>query len=301
MQATSQIKKPATTLGEGPASIPYAGLLWYGALLVCAFGFVLDALAKNWMSDENMGHGFFVPVIAGYVAWEQRASWLSAPREPNSWGIAVVVWGALQLWLGTLGSELFLQRTAFIVTLAGLVLFFLGWRGMKALAFPFALLFFMVPIPGIAYKQITFPLQLLASSFAESVLGLFGYLVIREGNILELAGQQLSVAEACSGLRSLNSLSFFSLVYAYFFDQRTWVRWLLLVCAAPVAVIANAGRIVLTGMLGEVNPELATGVYHTFSGWSLFVIAIGLLVLIHKALSFRAAPAGGPIDGHAAV
>ena len=78
------------------------------------------------------------------------------------------------------------------------------------------------------YNQITFPLQLFASRVAESTLGLIGIPVLREGNVLELASQKLSVAEACSGIRSLLSLTFLSttiLVYAYFFDKKVWMRW----------------------------------------------------------------------------
>ena len=60
------------------------------------------------------------------------------------------------------------------------------------------------------YNQITFPLQLFASQVAEFCLGLIGIPVLRDGNVLELASQKLSVVEACSGIRSLLSLSFLS-------------------------------------------------------------------------------------------
>ena len=91
---------------------------------------------------------------------------------------------------------------------------------MRELAFPLLLLPFMIPIPAVIYNQITFPLQLFASQVAEFSLGLMGIPVLRDGNILELASQKLSVVEACSGIRSLLSLSFLSLVYAYFFDKQ---------------------------------------------------------------------------------
>ena len=51
--------------------------------------------------------------------------------------------------------------------------------------------------------------------------------VLREGNVLELPNQRLSVVEACSGIRSLLSLTFLSLVYGYFFERKTWVRVVL--------------------------------------------------------------------------
>jgi exosortase len=133
-------------------------------------------------------------------------------------------------------------------------------------------------------KSITFPLQLLASSLAESALDIAGYPVLRDGNILNLAGQQLSVAEACSGLRALMSLSFFSLCYAYLFDPRVSVRWLLLAASIPTALVANAGRIVITGILASYDEKLATGVFHSLSGWVIFLIAIVLLAGVKIAL-----------------
>jgi exosortase len=105
--------------------------------------------------------------------------------------------------------------------------------------------------------------------------------VLRDGNILELASQKLSVVEACSGIRSLLSLSFLSLVYAYFFDKRVWMRWVLLAATIPVAIVANAGRVTITGILSEINPELARGFFHSLEGWIIFIIALVLLGGLH--------------------
>ena len=103
---------------------------------------------------------------------------------------------------------MFLSRTAIIETLVGMVLFLGGWHAIRVMAFPLCLLVFMVPIPSVIYNQITFPLQLFASQVAAFVLDLIGIPVLRDGNVLELASQKLSVVEACSGIRSLLSLSF---------------------------------------------------------------------------------------------
>jgi exosortase len=152
---------------------------------------------------------------------------------------------------------------------------------VRQLLFPLLLLPFMIPIPAVIYNQLTFPLQMFASQVAETVLGWFGIPVLRDGNILELASQKLSVAEACSGIRSLLSLTFLSLVYAYFFDGRVWMRWVLFILTIPIAIIANAGRVTITGMLSEVNPELARGFFHELEGWIIFMIALVLLLATH--------------------
>jgi len=120
---------------------------------------------------------------------------------------------------------------------------------------------------------------------AETALGWMGIPVLRDGNVLELASQKLSVVEACSGIRSLLSLSFLSLVYAYFFDNRVWMRWVLLAATIPVAIVANAGRVTITGVLSEINPELARGFFHSLEGWIIFVIALVMLGGLHFLIS----------------
>jgi exosortase len=266
-------------------TIPWASLFWFGALLLLCYAPVLSRLVRQWASDDDMGHGFFVPVVAAYIAWQRREELLAIKPVRNWWGLAVMVWGALQLYVATLGAELFLARTAFIVSLAGLILFLRGTRTARLLAFPLFLLFFMVPIPSIIYNQVTFKFQILASRLAEGALSLLGVPVLRDGNILELANQQLNVAEACSGIRSLLTLSFLSLVYAYFFDRKVWMRAALLIATVPIAIIANAGRVTITGLLAEVNPELAEGMLHTAQGWLIFMVALCFLVAVHALIN----------------
>jgi exosortase len=112
-----------------------------------------------------------------------------------------------------------------------------------------------------------------------------GIPVLRDGNILELASQKLSVVEACSGIRSLLSLSFLSLVYAYFFDKKVWMRWVLLAATIPIAILANSGRVTITGVLSEINPELARGFFHSLEGWIIFVIALVMLGGLHAIIN----------------
>src|SRR6266853_4910851 len=183
--------------------------------------------------------------------------------KPAWWGLGVMAWAALQGYVGTLGAELFLQRTSFLIALLGLLLVLGGTRLVRELVFPLLLLLFMIPIPSVIYNQITFPLQLFASQVAEFTLGLMGIPVLRDGNVLELASQKLSVVEACSGIRSLLSLSFLSLLYAYFFDNKVWMRWALLASTIPIAIAANSARVTLTGMISEYRADLAQGFFHT--------------------------------------
>ena len=246
---------------------------------------VLFLLVRQWNSDADMGHGFFVPVVAAYIAWQKKDELAGVPAEPNRWGFILVLYGALQLLVATMGAELFLARTAFLISIVGLVLALGGVRYLKVFSFPLFLLLFMVPIPGVIYNKITFPLQIIASQAAESALSLLNIPVLREGNVLELPDQTLNVVEACSGIRSLLSLSFVSLVYGYFFEKRAWVRGVLFLSTIPIAMLANAGRVTLTGILAESKPELAEGFFHAMSGLFIFLLAMVMLAAWHQLLS----------------
>lgn len=267
-----------------PRPIPWNEIAWFGALLILVTLPILRHLVEQWATDEDVNHGFLVPLVAGWIAWGRREKILALHLQPDRWGLAVMLWGVGQAYLGWLGAELFLQRSAVLILLVGMLLALGGKALVKELAFPLLLLPFMIPIPAVIYNAVTFPLQLFASSVAEWALDLLGYPVLRDGNILELASQKLSVAEACSGIRSLLSLSFLSLFYAYFFDNRVWMRWVLLIATIPIAIIANAGRVTIAGVLSEINPELARGFFHELEGWVIFIIAFLMLMGLHAAI-----------------
>jgi exosortase len=257
---------------------------WVSALLLIGYAPVLAALGKQWYSDPDMGHGFFVPLFAGYVAWKKREEIAGIIPRPNWWGLGIMVWAAVQLYIGTLGAELFLSRTSFVISIVGAVLFLGGTEYLRIFRFPLFVLFFMVPIPAIIYNQITFPLQLLASQVAAASIDALGIPIIREGNVLELAQQKLNVVEACSGIRSLLTLTFFSLVYGYFCEKRSWVRAVLFFATIPIAIVANAGRVTITGIVAQFKPELAEGLFHEAEGFVIFTVAVVLMVIAHQAI-----------------
>jgi exosortase len=169
--------------------------------------------------------------------------------------------------------------------LTGAVLLLGGGPLLKKTAFPLFLLCFMVPIPAVIFNSITFPLQILASQLADGALDLLGVPVLREGNILELPSGKLSVVEACSGIRSLLSLTFLSLVYGKFFEKKTWIRVVLFIGTLPIAILANGGRVTITGLLSQIKPELAQGFFHESTGWVIFMLAVAMLLLLHGAVT----------------
>jgi exosortase len=271
---------------ESPVAtrLPWTKIAWFGVLLTASYAGVFAHLVRQWDHDPDMSHGFFVPLVSAFIIWQRRAEITAIKPQPNWWGFALVLYGTAQLYVATLGAELFLARTAFVITVFGVVLTLGGVPVLRRLAFPLFLLFFMVPIPAVLYNRVTFPLQILASSLAGDALSWLGVPVLREGNILELPQQRLSVVEACSGIRSLLTLAFLSVVYGQFFEKKTWVRIALFVATVPIAIIANASRVTLTGIISEWKPELAEGFFHTAQGWVIFMVSLLMLIALHQLL-----------------
>jgi exosortase len=272
-----------------------AQVVAFGVLIVLCYIPAIRSLVYDWMNNEDVGHGFFVPLVAGYIVWQQRDELRATPARASWWGLSLVLLGAAQSVLATLGVELFLSRSAIILTLAGAVWTLGGTAWLKKLAFPLFLLCFMVPLPSIIYNSITFPLQLRASQLADGALTLLSVPVLREGNILELPSGKLSVVEACSGIRSLLSLGFLSLVYGYFFEKSPRIRALLFISTVPIAIVTNGARVTLTGILSQIKPELAAGFCHESTGWVVFMLALGVLVAFHGivvAIGKRLGPKG---------
>ena len=278
-----------TLAGTGTAaskhdSFSWTTIAWVSILLAICYAPILAALVGQWNDDPDMGHGFFVPVIAGVIAWQKRGEISGKPAKPNWWGLAIMMWAGFQLYIATLGAELFLSRTSLVISIIGAVLLLGGTQYLRIFGFPLFLLFFMVPIPAVIYNQLTFPLQMFASRVAEKTIDLLQIPVIREGNVLILPQQTLNVVEACSGIRSLLTLTFLSLVYGYFFEKRGWVRIVLFFSTIPIAIVANAGRVAFTGVISQFKPELAEGWFHEAQGWVIFMIGLTILVAFHQLI-----------------
>ena len=267
--------------------VPSWQLLILGALTLWLYGSTLGHLVGQWWNDPNFSHGFFVPLFSAFVLWQERDRLAQIPTRPSWAGLIVLLVGLVVLIVGRLGAELFLARSSLLLVLAGLVILFFGWNLFRAVLFPWAFLLMMIPIPSIALNQITFPLQLLASKVAATVLPVLGVPIFREGNVINLPAMALEVAEACSGIRSLMSLVTLAIIYGYLMEKRLWVRWLLAFAAVPITVAANDVRIIGTGLLVQYwDPEAAEGYFHASWGWIIFVVSLLMLYALHGLVRF---------------
>jgi exosortase len=260
-------------------------VLILGVLLAVLYHGVAVKLVTDWVELPDFSHGFLIPFFAAFLLWDKRQELRGVAIAPSWMGVWLVALGLFELMLGVLGADLFLQRTSFVLLLAGLVWTLLGRAMLGRVKFVLFVLLLAIPLPTILFNQITFPLQLLASRFASGLLQIVGVPVLREGNIIQLPAMQLEVAEACSGIRSLMSLFTVAVIYGYFLERMNWRRAVLALSSIPIAVAANVARVFGTGLCVQYwDPVKALGFFHEFSGWLMFVISLGCLYLVHATM-----------------
>lgn len=290
--------------------------LWKPAAIFAAISFlylpVLMKLGHDWWTDENYSHGLLVPLIIGFMLWTERERLGRTARTSRPsllLGGTSIALAVFALWAGTAGAELYVQRMSLVLLLAGIVIYFWGFKLLHLTFTAFALLVLAIPIPAIIFNQIAFPLQLFASRCAVWAMRLFDIPVLRQGNVIELLPlgaretKKLEVVEACSGIRSLMTLLTLAVVFAYFtrpkskdkggddgesngrFDfLRSWSFWrslILVMSAVPIAILTNAARVSGTGVLAHFyGLKVADGFFHSFSGWVVYIVAFLLLLAV---------------------
>ena len=279
---------------DSPQSTGFAwGYLIIGVLLAAVYYRVLAKLVTDWWLIPDFSHGFLVPIFAGYLLWARRRTLVETKIAPAWSGLIFVLLGLAVLLLGVFGAELFLSRISILIVLAGLVLWFGGHALLKEVRFPLLVLLLAIPIPAILFNQLTLPLQMLASKLASALLPIFGVPVLREGNVIELPAMKLEVAEACSGIRSLMSLFTLSVFYGYFLERTVLRRTILALSSIPIAIAANAVRILGTGLCVQYwDPDKAMGFFHEFSGWVMFLVSLGCLFAAHRLLQLFSSKGG---------
>ena len=183
-----------------------------------------------WIDSPEYSHALLIPPIAAFLIWQQKDRLERVTFTGSWWGVALVLLGGALLVLGQLGTVYTLVQYAYLVTLFGLVLAFTGAAAFRLLFMPLFILLFMIPLPQFVLANLSTKLQLLSSQLGVWFMRLFDISVYLEGNVIDLGGYKLQVAEACSGLRYLFPLMTLGFLMAYFYKGATWKR----VVAVPV-------------------------------------------------------------------
>ena len=250
-----------------------------GVLLMGLYYSALIIMIGCWDKAEY-NYCYLIPFVVLYLLWDKKENLAALPSVPSWKGMIPLCFGLVLFWLGELGGEYLTLYISFWLVLVGLLWMHLGWQKIKTIAFALFMALTMFPLPNFLYNKISVKLQLISSKLSVSLMQLYGMSIQREGNIIDLGFAQLQVVDACSGIRSLISLTVLGLLMTYFFRAPFWKRAVLLCSTVPLAIFANSVRLASTGILYQSwGREVAEGFFHGFSGWIIFVFAFAVLLL----------------------
>jgi exosortase len=276
------------------AGVAYALFGWfpyasgYGATRATMFAF----MSWVWMNNPEWEHCWLVPLaVIGLIYYRRKA--LSVIPVQGSWlGLATLLGSLFLYWIGYLADNIYIGYASLLAFTGSVVLWFLGWRWLMALAFPIAFLAFMFPLPFMD-NFLAFPLRIFMSNVSVAFLNFIGLSCLQQGTAIVsapdfaaglAAGERFAVdvADPCSGIRSLFALMMVSALYGYIAMDKPWQKWVVFLASIPLAVAGNFARIIML-TLGTIalGPEVAIGslekptTFHMLSGFLVFAVALG--------------------------
>jgi exosortase B len=241
-----------------------------------------------WQTDEH-GHGPIILIIVMWLIWRERTALAPRGVPAPSTGLGLLIFGLAMYILGRTNDVTIFEVAALLPILAGSVLAMRGWQTLRSMWFPLAFIIFMVPLPGVLVDALTGPLKQHVSEIAEQLLYAAGYPVGRTGVMLTIGQYQLLVADACSGLNSMFSLTALGLLYLYLLPRRNWLHSSIIIAAIlPIAFAANIVRVLVLVLVTYYFGDAAgQGFLHGAAGMVLAMAAL-IIILCADALLTRA-------------
>jgi exosortase B len=252
-------------------------------------------LATTIWGGEANSHGPIAFAVVLWALWKARDVLRQdgAGQRPIL-GSLVLAFGLLAYAVGRSQQITIMEVGSQIPVLVGTLLALKGPRALRRVWFPLVFILFLCPLPSFVVDSLTAPLKQHVSATVDSIMYALGYPIARAGVTLMIGPYQLLVADACSGLNSIVSLSAVALIYIHISGERSvWRNLVMLGCVIPIAFLANVTRVMalvlITYYLGD---EAGQGFLHEFAGLVMFVVALSLLMLLHSLL--RLAPQAAP-------
>lgn len=251
------------------APIELAAYALTGVMFVLLFAKPATLMFDAWWNDPNSGHGLLLAPLSLWFAYKSGIAKDARPQPVL--GIAILALAVVSRYAADLAAELFIMRGSMLLALAGLVVWYGGIRQLLHWWLPFVLTALSIPIPEVILNTVALPLQFTASKIGASLLAWRKIPVLLTGNVIRIPGQELFVAEACSGLRSLTALISLGVLLGALFLKHWPTRLLLVAITIPIAILINGFRVFLTGFLVLfVSPEMGQGFMHTGEGMVTF-------------------------------
>lgn len=248
----------------------------------------LAEVASICWNNDDYSHGIILPAITAYIFWDRKDQLKKILDNTKDdfhklAGTSALVAGLILFVLGTAGDLLFIKWFSLFPTITGLMLLSVGSPLSTALLPPLLLNFMALPIPGALVPKLFGPFQAFAAKCSAWSLEALGVPVYVVGNVINVPHMQLLVEEACSGMRSLMAMVTVALIVLMIVEMSKLAKVSLLAISIVVAIILNIFRVVGTGLLAHfVDPAMAEGFIHDFSGFVVFGVGLAIMYSIGK-------------------
>lgn len=266
-----------------------------GAVLMAAAGFAATWAA--WkdilfiaMNDEEASHIFLVPVVAAWMVWVRQVRLRNCHPTGRMIGPPIVALGWVLSAYGFNHAMQSIWHAGAVAVVVGCVLSVLGKDVLLRFLPAFAVLVFLIPVPGSIRQGIAVPLQTATAAVSQGVMETLGIPVERSGNMLTINGHDVTVAEACNGMRMVFALVLVSYAFAFSMPLRSGVRLLVLIASPLAAMVCNVIRLIPTIWLYGYASESVADAFHDTSGWVMLPIAFVLLLGVIRVLRWALVP-----------
>ena len=290
-QAKKTVGETPPPADAGAAASSAAFSKWlplvFGIGLLALYAPTLAVAAHEWMINDNYAHGIFIFPLCAFLLWLRRDELRQVERRPSAWGLLPLVVGIVGQCLSYTLQIKYIGMWTLALTLTGGVLVLYGPQMLPLVRF--AILFSLLadPLPHSVLAGMTVKIQSASTNGAATLMSLLGYPLILQGNVIQVPGAMLEVAQACSGFHKLLSLTAFTLLYSYLFTDTQWKRLILILAVVPLALLVNILRISALIAAAAAGGLPLLHQFHDPAEYGAIALAFGLLILLGRGLGCR--------------
>jgi exosortase len=242
------------------------------------------------VGDEEASQVLLVPFIAFWMIWIRRRRFRKCQPVGTWIGPVFVAIGGATTLFGYYQGYQSLWHGGAVLVLTGAILSVLGRDVFFNFLPAFLVLVFLIPAPARFRQQIALPMQSATAVVTQQVFDVIGIPVERSGNLLSINGTDVTIAEACNGMRMVFALFLASYAFAFGTPLRWYARLIILVGSPLSAILCNVIRLIPTlWFFGHASREFA-GNFHDISGWIMLPIAFFMLLSMVGTLKWALIP-----------
>lgn len=283
---------PGGARGLRASPVWLIALVGFAAMYVPVYWWALNGI---WETEEH-GHGPIVLAVLLYLFWSKRETIAAAPARPNAaLGWPVFLAGLLVYLTGRAFSISIFEFASQMLVVAGMLLLLKGAPTLRAMWFPVLYFAFMVPLPGILVDAVTGPLKQWISVIVTQLLHGAGYPIGHTGVMISIGQYQLQVADACSGLNSMFSLTALGTLFMYIMNRRSRLHnAIMLASILPIAFASNIVRVIVLVLITyHLGDEAGQGFLHGAAGMVLMLVALIIFFMLDALLALVIRPRRG--------